>query len=64
MRHSQAKPKFYLRAETCTKRRSMSFRLLAIPAFDRIAGRQDRNLHSLTGYMLLLTEWCQAEGLD
>ena len=42
----------------------MSFRLLAIPAFDRIAGRQDRNLHSLTGYMLLLTEWCQAEGLD
>jgi hypothetical protein len=35
---SQAKPKFYLREDTCAKRKSTSLCLLAILAFERIAG--------------------------
>ena len=38
-----------LRAETCAKRRSTSLRLVAIPAFDRIAELQDVYLYSTWG---------------
>jgi hypothetical protein len=46
---SQAKPKFWLGAETCAKRKSTSPCLLAIPAFDRIAGLYNRHLNSNRG---------------
>ena len=45
---SQAKPKCELGAKTCAKRKSTSPCLLAIPAFDRIAGLYNRHL-TLTG---------------
>ena len=40
------------RAETCTKRKSTSPCLLAIPAFDRKAGLNDRHLNSNRGICL------------
>jgi len=46
---SQAKA---LRAETCVKRKSTSLRLLAIPAFDRIAELYNRHYNSNWGICL------------
>jgi hypothetical protein len=43
---SQAKAKVYLGAETCASRKSTSPCLLAIPAFDRKAGLNNRHLNS------------------
>ena len=48
---SQAKPSQSVKwgAETCAKRKSMSPCVLAIPAFDRIAGLSNRHLNSNRG---------------
>jgi hypothetical protein len=51
-RPSQAKPKFKLGAETCASRKSTSPCLLAIPAFDRNAGLNNRHLNSNRGICL------------
>jgi hypothetical protein len=49
---SQAKTKFYLRVETCALRKSTSLCLLAIPAFDHIAGLSNTHLNSNWGMCL------------
>jgi len=49
---SQAKPKFYLGMETSVKRKSTSPCLLAIPAFDRVAGLYNRHLNPNRGICL------------
>jgi len=48
----QGKTNFYLRADTCTKRKSTFSCLLAIPAFDRKAGLNSRHLNSNRGICL------------
>jgi len=54
MRMRHAKPKCYLGAETCARRKSTSPCLLAIPVFDRIAGLSNRHLNSNRGICLRL----------
>ena len=49
---SQAKPQCWLGEETCASRNSMSPCLLAIPAFDRIAGLNNRFLNYNRGICL------------
>ena len=51
-------------AETCANRKSTSPCLLAIPAFDRIAGLSNRQLNSNRGICLRWRFWSQSEGLD
>jgi len=46
-----SKTKVYLGAETCALRKSTSFFLLAITAFDRIAVLHNRHLNSNRGYV-------------
>ena len=51
-------------AETCAKRKSTSPSLLAISAFDRIAGHSNRQLNCNRELCLRWRFWSQAEGLD